>query len=129
MHRITAVDLPPPHATRSVAYAANVAARPQGALPRVPPGFTVSRWAERLDEPRAVRRAPHGSIFVAESGSGRVLRFTPDSRHATFAEGLDQPFGIAFRPPATPGREWNYLADQARRAYQGSVIATRGIRV
>ncbi len=82
MHHINAADLPAPYASQSVADAAKVVARPRGALPHVPPGFTVSLWAEGLDQPRAIRRAPDGSIFVAEGGAGRVLRFTPDGQRA-----------------------------------------------
>src|SRR5437588_12626857 len=39
--RITTADLPPPYATRSVDNGPRVVARPQGAWPRVPPGFKV----------------------------------------------------------------------------------------
>lgn len=112
MHHITAADLPAPYASPSVADGAKVVARPRGVVPRVPPGFTVSLWAEGLDEPRAIRRAPDGSIFVAESGAGRVLRFTPDGQRATFADRLDQPFGIAFWPPAAP--RYVYIAETGR---------------
>ncbi|MGH7156080.1 MAG: PQQ-dependent sugar dehydrogenase, partial [Acetobacteraceae bacterium] len=112
MHRVSAADLPPPNATRSVADASRVVARPEGALPRVPPGFTVSLWATGLNQPRAIRRAPDGSIFVAESGAGRVLRFTPDGQRATFVGGLEQPFGMAFWPPVAP--RYVYVAETGR---------------
>ena len=56
--------------------------RPAGAVPRVPPGFTVALWAAGLDEPRAIRIAPNGDIFVAESGAGAHPRLSVRARMA-----------------------------------------------
>ena len=39
---------------------------PGARLPAVPPGFTVTRFAQNLDAPRTLRVAPNGDIFVAE---------------------------------------------------------------
>ncbi len=112
MHRITPSDLPPPHATPSSAESPEVVPRPPGAMPRVPPGFGVTLFAQGLDAPRVLRRAPDGSIFLAESGAGRVIRFAPDGSRASFATGLDAPFGIAFWPPAAP--RFVYVAESGR---------------
>ena len=50
-------------------------ARPAGATPRLPPGFEATVFAAGLDQPRTMRTAPNGDIFVAESGGPiRVLR-------------------------------------------------------
>ena len=62
--------------------------------------------------PRAIRRAPDGSVFVAEAGAGRLLRFTAAGERTTFAEGLDLPYGIAFWPPAAP--RFVYVAETGR---------------
>ena len=45
-------------------------------LPKVPPEFKVSRFHVGADQPRLIRTAPNGDIFVAESHAGqiRVLR-------------------------------------------------------
>lgn len=112
VRRITPADLPPPHATPSAASAPDIVPRPPGALPAVPSGFVVTLWAQGLDGPRTIRRAVDGSLFVAESVAGRVLRFTPDGRHTIFAAGLDSPFGIAFWPPAAP--RFVYVAESRR---------------
>ncbi len=100
--RILPADLPPPFATNNAARTSVIVARPAGVLPKAPPGFAVTLFASGLNEPRALRTAPDGAVFLAESGSGRVLRFTPDGKRTMFADGLSQPYGIAFWPPDKP---------------------------
>src|SRR5271166_3344849 len=93
----------------------SIVARPPGAPPKAPPGFVVELFASGLDNPRLLRVAPSGDIFVAESrtGSRLVLRATNDAAMPeihTFAEGLDRPFGIAFWPPGANPR-YVYVAN------------------
>jgi glucose/arabinose dehydrogenase len=101
---ITPADLPPPFATRPAANPSRAAARKDGQYPKAPPGFEVELFAENLDRPRVVRRAPNGDLFVAESGAGRIRVYRPQGAKgqagdgAVFAEGLERPFGIAFYP-------------------------------
>jgi glucose/arabinose dehydrogenase len=89
---------------------------PQGAMPKVPPGFTVELVAAGLTTPRVIRTAPNGDLFVAEKESNavRVLRVPSGSAKPTenevFASGLSQPYGIAFYP-AGPNPEWVYVAN------------------
>ena len=116
VRKITAADLPAPLATPSVARAPEIVARPEGVLPRAPPGFVVSPFASGLDVPRIVRVAPNGDVFVAESGANRirVLR-APDGasqaeRSEIFADGLALPYGIAFWPPSGEPR-YLYVAN------------------
>ena len=109
---ITPADLAKPFATASGAEGPSVVARPAGALPRVPPGFTVSLFASGLQGPRVIRTAPDGSIFVSETYANRVTRFAPDGTRRSFAEGLNQPFGIAFWPAGTP--RFVYVAETDR---------------
>jgi glucose/arabinose dehydrogenase len=112
--KITPADLPPPGAALTFALPQQVA-RPPGAELKLPPGFTVSAFAQ-LDNPRQVRVAPNGDIFVAEMGPGRikVLRAADGAAKAAqtevFADGLDRPFGIAFYP-AGPNPQWVYIAN------------------
>jgi glucose/arabinose dehydrogenase/cytochrome c2 len=98
VHHITLADLPAPFASPSVRNAPSIADRPEGVLPRVPEGFVVSLFAKDLENPRLLRVAPNGDVFVAESAPGRihVLRGATSS---VFASGLTRPFGIAFYPP------------------------------
>jgi glucose/arabinose dehydrogenase len=115
-HHITVVDLPAPYATRSVGNAPRVVAQPAGATLSVPSGFTVRLFASGLMNPRIIRVAPNGDIFVAETAANRlrVLRAadgaeTP-AQNEIFAEGLDRPFGIAFYPPGK-NPSWLYIAN------------------
>ncbi|MFL6255880.1 MAG: PQQ-dependent sugar dehydrogenase [Pyrinomonadaceae bacterium] len=103
--RIRTADLPKPYATRSVDAGSRVVARPTGAWPKAPAGFKVEEFATGLQNPRLIRTAPNGDLFVAESYPGRVrvLRAAAGAGKAetveVFAEGLRRPFGIAFYPP------------------------------
>lgn len=126
---IKPADLPPPsHAdndpeTPDFKNMATVVPVPDGAMPKVPEGFKVEVFASGLNEPRVIRIAPNGDIFVAESasdsGTGRVLVFAADgagqSKPETFSEGLDRPFGIAFFPPAEPTHVYVASADKVVR--------------
>ena len=113
--KITLADLPPPYATKSVDNNARIVPRPDGAWPRVPAGFKVELFFSHLTLPRMARVAPNGDVFVAESSANRirVLRDADGDGKpevaAIFADDLNQPFGIAFYPPADPN--WVYVAN------------------
>ncbi len=115
-HTVRASDLPAPGATPSVNNPPNVVSQPEGAKLSVPPGFAVYEWARDLQTPRVVTVAPNGDVFVAESGANRVtvLRDTDNDGKAEvrerFADGLRQPFGIAFYPPG-PNPTHVYVAN------------------
>jgi glucose/arabinose dehydrogenase len=114
--KITVADLPQPFATPSSSNSPQVAARPEGAWPKAPDGFKVELYASGLNEPREIRKAPNGDLFVAESNSGKVLVFrglTGDGKAqqtSTFASGLRQNFGMAFYPPGD-NPKWLYVAN------------------
>jgi glucose/arabinose dehydrogenase len=133
VRKITVADMPTGAPTGIAVAPPNVAPRPAGAELKTPPGFSVSAFAT-LDEPRLIRVAPNGDIFVAESEPGRikVLR-APDGASAAahidvFADGLDRPFGIAFYPPG-PNPQWVYVANTnsvIRYPYRNGDIKARG---
>ncbi len=111
--RITAADLPAPYLTASAQHVPTVVRQPAGVWPKAPEGFVVERYAVGLDKPRLLRTAPNGDVFVAESEPGRILLLHPTGgapEIATFAEGLDKPFGIAFWPPG-PNPRFVYIAN------------------
>ncbi len=110
--RILPADMPPPFATRSHARSSGIVQRPFRAAPVAPPGFAVTLFASGLRVPRVLRAAPDGGIFLAETGAGRVLRFLPDGHRTVFAAGLDEPYGIAFWPPAAP--RYVYVGENGR---------------
>jgi glucose/arabinose dehydrogenase len=110
---ITAADLPAPYATRMASNGPQVVRRPSDALPKVPPGFKVELYASGLDDPRLLRLAPNGDMFLAETGgsSVRILRDAGPGKPAsvaTYARGLDAPFGLAFYPPG-PNPQFLYV--------------------
>jgi glucose/arabinose dehydrogenase len=100
----------------------------------VPPGFKVELFASGLKAPRALRVAPNGDIFVAETDAGRirVLR-APDgankpSETSVFVSGLGAPFGLAFYPPG-PDPQWLYVAmttSVVRFPYRAGDLRARG---
>ncbi|MGB8356314.1 MAG: PQQ-dependent sugar dehydrogenase [Chthoniobacteraceae bacterium] len=115
-HHITIADLPPPYATRSSGNGPKVVAQPANASLSVPWGFTVRLFATGLTNPRVLRVAPNGDIFLAETAGNRirVLRAADGadapSENQIFADGLDRPFGIAFYPPGN-NPQWIYVAN------------------
>ncbi len=58
-------SLPPPYASESVKNFSKVIGWPQGKTPQAPEGFVVTRFADGLNNPRAIYQAPNGDIFVA----------------------------------------------------------------
>ena len=132
--KITAADLPKPYATKGVGNGPTVVPKPANAWPLAPPGFKVERYAEGLDLPREIRRAPNGDLFVAETGSGELKIFrgmTKDAKPeqtATFASGLRGPFGMAFYPPG-PSPQWLYVGNETsvvRFAYKNGDLKAGG---
>jgi glucose/arabinose dehydrogenase len=105
----------------SSAKPAKVVPAPQGAAPKVPQGFAVEVFASGFKQPRRLRVAPNGDIFLSESGAGRVLVFRAgSSQHEVFAEGLDRPYGIAFVPAENPRYVYVAAANQVVRYPYGS---------
>lgn len=134
VHHIRLRDLPPPYATPSVDAGSRAIARPAKAWPNVPAGFSVQLYATGLQNPRLLRAAPNGDVFLAESEPGiiKVLRgIDPKGgveRVEDFATGLDKPFGIAFYPPG-PEPQWVYVGNTdsvVRFPYRNGELKARG---
>src|SRR4051812_42096473 len=129
---IKPLDLPPPVTGRdpegSVASNVKVVEPPNGAAPKVPDGFAVEVFASGFKQPRTLRVAPNGDVFLSERGAGRVM-LSPAGRLAdasagssgapakpeVFAENLDRPYGIVFQPPADPQYIYVAAANQVVR--------------
>jgi glucose/arabinose dehydrogenase len=131
---LKASELPPPFATPSQSNGVSVVKKPVGAELKVPPGFAIKQFAAGLNQPRIIRVAPNGDIFVAETATGRVrvLRPTPDSegtaRNEVFAASLGRPFGIAFYPSGD-NPQWVYVANTGsvvRFPYRNGDLNARG---
>jgi glucose/arabinose dehydrogenase len=114
--KITVNDLPAPYASKSANNGPDVVSRPANAWPVAPAGFKVEMYAAGLENPRTLRVAPNGDIFLAETDPGRIRVFrgmTGDGKaeqSAVFASGLKEPYGIAFYPPG-PDPQWIYVGD------------------
>jgi glucose/arabinose dehydrogenase len=114
--KITVADLPAPYATPSAENGPQLVARPPNVWPQTLPGFQVQLYASGLDNPRLIRTAPNGDVFVAESEPGEILVFrgiTADGKPeqtSVFATGLNRPYGINFYPPG-PDPKWIYIGD------------------
>jgi glucose/arabinose dehydrogenase len=132
--KITAADLPAPYVTKSADNGADVVARPSNAWPQAPAGFKVEQYATGFDEPRVLRTAPNGDIFLSESSAGRIRVFrgmTSDGKpeeSAIFASGLKRPYGINFYPPG-PNPQWVYVGNTdsvVRFAYHSGDMKASG---
>ena len=116
VHKITAPDLPPPYATKSVDNGPDLVPRPNDAWPQAPAGFKVDLYAAGLHNPRLMRTAPNGDLFLAESDAGDVKVFRgigkdgKPERSEVFARGLRKPFGINFYPPGS-NPQWVYIGN------------------
>ena len=134
IRKITPQDLPAPYATKSSNNGPKLVTRPPNAWPKVPAGFQVQQFATGLDNPRLLRTAPNGDVFLAESSSGiiRVFRgVTPDGKARqmkVFAKGLNQPYGITFYPPGDDP-QWVYIGNTdavIRFPYRNGDLVARG---
>jgi glucose/arabinose dehydrogenase len=117
VHKITVTDLPRPYATKSAGNAPQVVARPENVWPVALPGFKVELYAAGLDNPRTLRTAPNGDVFLAETDPGRIRVFRGLTREgkavqtAIFASGFKNPYGLAFYPPG-PDPQWLYVGNE-----------------
>ncbi len=114
--KLTPADLPQPYATKSASNNSHIVARPDGVLPQTLPGFSVNLFVFGLTRPRAMKVAPNGDVFVAETDAGnvRVYRGVSDEgkprRGSVFASGLNAVFGMAFYPPGDDPK-WLYVSN------------------
>jgi len=113
---LTVADLPAPAPDQSVDNGPSMVPRPANAWPIAPKGFKVELYAAGLDNPRLIRVAPNGDLFLAESSSGKIKIFRgvdaqgKPKQVSVFASGLTLPFGIAFYPLG-PNPQWIYIGD------------------
>ena len=134
VHHITVQNLPTAFASASATNGPKVVARPKEAWPQAPQGFKVELFAEGLTNPRILRTAPNGDVFLAETSGGDIKVFrgiTPEGKPRqveVFASGLNTPFGIAFYPPG-PDPQWVYVANMdsvVRFPYQNGDMTSKG---
>ncbi len=106
-------DLPPPFSSESASQPPQVVPQPQGARLQVPSGFEVEIWADGLTRPRWLAVGPNGDVFLAESYNNRIQILRDHDQDGVadfrqiFAEGLNQPFGMA----VSPDQQFFYIAN------------------
>lgn len=131
---ITPADMPKPDLAGSVTNNSTLVLRANNQLPQVPSGFTVQLYATGLNNPRLLATAPNGDIFVAQPGGNSVVVLRGVASNgtaqssATFASGLNAPFGIAFYP-AGANPQYVYVANVdsvVRFPYQNGDTKARG---
>jgi glucose/arabinose dehydrogenase/mono/diheme cytochrome c family protein len=132
--KITGADLPPPYATKSAGNGPKVVPRPADAWPKAPAGFSVQQFATGLKNPRLIRTAPNGDIFLVEAKAGEIKVFRgitaegKPQQMETFATHLDDPYGLSFYPPG-PDPQWIYVGNETavvRLPYQNGDLKARG---
>src|SRR3569623_851473 len=113
--QLTVKDLEEPFVSKSASNSAAPVPMKEGQLPKVPDGYKIELVAKGIDNPRAIRFAPNGDLFVvfSEDGQVLVLRFDGDKptpvKQSVYVEKLNQPYGIAFYPADKP--QWFYVAE------------------
>jgi glucose/arabinose dehydrogenase len=134
IRKVTVQDLPAPYVSESANNGPQLVDRPHGAWPKAPAGFKVQQFATGLDDPRLIRTAPNGDIFLAESSSGKIRVFRGISaggkprQEDIYATGLNQPYGIAFYPPGN-NPQWVYVGNTdsvVRFPYQDGDLKATG---
>jgi glucose/arabinose dehydrogenase len=134
IRKITVKDLPEPYATKSSSNGPHIVPRPKDMWPQTLPGFKVDVFSSAVEGPREIRTAPNGDIFVAEMKAGNIKVFRgigadgKPQQTATYATGLDGPFGIAFYPSG-PNPRWIYIGNTGavvRFPYQNGDLKARG---
>jgi glucose/arabinose dehydrogenase len=133
--KITVADLPQPYATESAGNPPKDVSKPANMWPKAPAGFEVQLYAnEGMTEPREIRTAPNGDLFLADSKKGQIDIFrgiTKDGKpqqRSVFATGLKQPFGIAFYPNGG-NPQWVYIGNTnsvVRFAYRNGDLKATG---
>ncbi|KFF05298.1 PQQ-dependent sugar dehydrogenase [Flavobacterium reichenbachii] len=98
------LKLPPPYASESKTKNSKVLKWSDGKMPKAPEGFTVSKFADGLVNPRWTYIAPNNDIFVVESGTraskNQITVFRDADKDGTFETrnvfiaNLNKPFGM-----------------------------------
>src|SRR5262245_11130441 len=73
--------------------------RPEGAMPQVPAGFTVTSYAD-IDAPRMMVYAPNGDLFVSSPAANSITVFRDANNDGVFEE---RSVYAAGAPPARRG--------------------------
>jgi len=132
--------LPPPYASESVTNRSNVIGWSKDQHPVAPEGFTVTKFADELNNPRNTYISPNGDLFVVESNtknSANQITIFRDingdgeyEMRSIFIEDLNQPYGMLilgdhFYIANTDGLyRFPYKSGQTRLSSEGEKIVS-----
>ena len=123
---VKASELPKPFATPAVENSSQKTVRPNGVLPQVPKGFSVSVLASGLRDARWLAVAPNGDVFVSQPDEGRIS-VLHDGKTSVFASGgFNKPHGLAVHDGAL------YVGDLIavwKLGYSGGALHENGARM
>ncbi|RFM28260.1 PQQ-dependent sugar dehydrogenase [Deminuibacter soli] len=126
------VILAPPYATPSVSSPARVIGWPTGTTPVAPPGFTVTKFASGLNNPRWLYVGANGDVFLSQGTGGNNILLLRDTNNdglpdiqQTLLSGQNKPFGMLilnnyFYVGNTDGL-WRYPYQQGQTQLTGGV--------
>ncbi len=128
------LTLPAPFTTTSAQRYSTTIGWPASGKPTAPAGFTVTKFADSLINPRNTYIAPNGDIFVAESNTSNSANRITVFRDANndgifetrrvFAQNLSQPYGMlvfgSYFYIANTGGLYRYPYTTGDLAIQGS---------
>ena len=131
--KITVADLPAPYSTPSSDNHSTVVPRPKNASLQLPPGFDAHLFAQGFEQPREMRAAPNGDIFLSDSKPGEIkvlhgMKNGKPESVSVFATGLHRPFGIAFYPLGS-NPQYVYIGNTSsvvRFPYRNGDLKARG---
>ncbi|RYZ83168.1 MAG: sorbosone dehydrogenase family protein [Proteobacteria bacterium] len=98
------ITLPPPFQSESVTNNSRIDGWQDGNMPKAPAGFTVTKFAGDLKNPRNTYIGPNGDIFITESNTGvsanRITLLQDKDKDGKFEtrnvliSGLNKPYGV-----------------------------------
>jgi len=98
------ITLPPPYQTESVTNNSRIEGWQANEMPKAPEGFVVTKFADKLENPRNTYIAPNGDLFVVESGTrqskNQITMFQDKDKDGKYEartiliSGLSQPYGM-----------------------------------
>jgi len=98
--------------------------KPEGAMPKVPAGFSVELYADNLTNARMMEFAPNGDLFVSQPSQNTVTILRDTNK-----DGLpDERFTFDQGPPPAPPRGGGPPPDGARGAGRGAPALQGGGR-
>ena len=92
--------LPAPDTNATKSKFSKVIGWPEGKTPVAPAGFTVTKFAEKIKNPRNIYIAPNGDVLVSLSSANTILLFRDTNNdgkpevQSAFLTSLNQPYGI-----------------------------------